>query len=62
VFLISEASSTVLPLTHSVKSEDDVTETTLSTEELSEEIEGVQAEKRDAQMQAYLNMLDTKTK
>ena len=45
-----------------VKSEDDVTETTLSTEELSEEIEGVQAEKRDAQMQAYLNMLDTKTK
>ena len=45
-----------------VKSEDDVTETTLSTEELSEEIEGVQAEKRDAQMQAYLNMLDTKNK
>ena len=45
-----------------VKSEDDVTETTLSTEELSEEIEGVQAEKRDAQMQAYLNMLDTKSK
>jgi len=45
-----------------VKSEDDVTETTLSTEELSEEIAGVQAEKRDAQMQAYLNMLDTKTK
>ena len=43
-----------------VKSEDDVTETTLSTEELSEEIEGVQAQKRDAQMQAYLNMLDTK--
>jgi hypothetical protein len=45
-----------------VKSEDDVTETTLSTEELSEEIEGVQAQKRDAQMQAYLNMLDTKNK
>jgi hypothetical protein len=45
-----------------VKSEDDVTETTLSTEELSEEIAGVQAEKRDAQMQAYLNMLDTKNK
>ena len=45
-----------------VKSEDDVTETTLSTEELSEEIEGVQAQKRDAQMQAYLNMLDTKSK
>jgi len=45
-----------------VKSEDDVTETTLSTEELSVEIAGVQAEKRDAQMQAYLNMLDTKNK
>ena len=45
-----------------VKSEDDVTETTLSTEELSEEIEGVQAQKRAAQMQAYLNMLDTKNK
>ena len=40
-----------------VQSEDDVTETTTTTEELNEEIENVQSESRDAQMKAYLEML-----
>ena len=43
-----------------VNSEDDIVETTTTTEELNEEIENVQTQSRDAQMQAYLDMLNTK--
>jgi hypothetical protein len=43
-----------------VLSEDEVVETTTTTEELNEEIENVQTESRDAQMNAYLKMLNSK--
>ena len=42
------------------QSEDDVIETTSTSEELNEEIENVQTGSRDAQMQAYLDMLGKK--
>ena len=42
------------------QSEDDVIETTSTSEELNEEIENVQTSSRDAQMQAYLDMLGKK--
>ena len=45
------------PQTDVVQSEDVVEETTLTPEELNEEIENVQAESREASMQAYLDML-----
>ena len=45
------------PQTDVVQSEDVVEETTSTPEELNEEIENVQAESREASMQAYLDML-----
>ena len=42
------------------QSEDDVTETISTSEELNEEIENVQTQSRDSQMQSYLNMLNNK--
>jgi len=54
---LSMLKESYFPQKEVVKSEDEVTETTSTTEELSEEIEGVQAESRGAQMQAYLDML-----